>query len=135
MTTPRKHNIHPLGILRPASKHKQHELKINLVGDKGQWTTTLNLDTRPEAKPQFLIVKIGLPLRRPTGEMKQLANAQSEFTIRIMGPMADATIVNLSPLPIQDWMPTMFAEFAQNPAALAVLCSHGRVSVTLHGGD
>jgi hypothetical protein len=131
----KKYESRPLGLIRPATTHDKHELRIILTSDKNQWRSTLTLDTRQNAKAQFLIFKIEAPLRRPTGEMKQITNTQSEFLVRIQGPAAMASIMNLSPLPIKEWMQTMFSTFAQSQAAIAVLCTHGRVSVTLHGGD
>jgi hypothetical protein len=38
-------------------------------------------------------------------------------------------------MPLQDWMATMFLIFAQAKAAIGILVTHGRISITLHEGD
>lgn len=135
MTESRKHDTHPLGILRPESKFQCHELTIILVGNDGQWSSALDLKTGNDAPSQLVIFKIDSPVKKPTGEMKQISNTQSEFVVRLAGPTTMATVLNLSKLPLKDWMPVMFSTFAQCPAAIAVLVVRGRVSVTLHEGD
>lgn len=135
MTQPRKHDANPLGILRPESKFKYHELTIVLAGNDGQWSSTLDLKTGTDAPPQFVIFKIDSPVKKPTGEMRQTSDTQSEFVVRLAGPTTMAVVRNLSKLPLKDWMPIMFSTFAQCPAAIAVLVVRGRVSVTLHEGD
>lgn len=67
--------------------------------------------------------------------MMQLSETQSEFTVPLQGPALPATLKDLSTMPLQDWMAIMFVSFAEAKAAIGILVTHGRVSVTLHEGD
>ena|ERR1017187_6294873 len=120
----------PIGRCCPLFKQDTHELKIMLVGHDGQWSTTLELDTRKESAAQFLIFE--LPTKA-TGEMRQVSNTASEFLVHLAGATAPAKLTNLSITSKKYWMLTMFRTFAKGPA-IAVLVKNRRVSVTMQEG-
>lgn len=120
-----------IGVCRPLYKQDKHELTIVLIGDDGQWSNTLDLDTRETSSAQFWVYQ--LPVKARTGEMKQSSNTSSEFMVRLAGDTAPAKLTNLSNLPKKQWMIAMFKMFARGPA-VAVLVKDCRVSVTMHEG-
>jgi hypothetical protein len=130
MTENTNRKTQQIGRCRPLYKQDAHELKITLVGHDGQWSTTLELDTRKESPAQFLIFE--LPTKA-TGEMRQVSNTASEFLVHLAGATAPAKVTILSNKPKTQWMLTMFQTFAKGPG-IAVLVKDCRVSVTMHEG-
>ena len=125
-----------MGIFRPQPKHDHHTLKIILKSADGisDWATTLELETKLTSPPKIIILE--LPSKaEPGGEMRQVSNTRSEFTVNLIGDASPATLTDLSHLPLQDWMATMFSKFANCRAAIGVLVTSGRVSVTMHTGE
>ena len=130
-------NTEQLGIFRPEIKPQPQEVKIVLKSKDGNsnWTTTLDLETGPNTPPKMLILELPSRANQPTGEMRQISNAQSEFTVDLVGAASPATLTDLSATPRQNWMATMFTKFASCPAAIAVLVTRGTISVTLHSEE
>jgi hypothetical protein len=127
---------HPtLALCRPQSQYTNHELTIVLAGDNGQWTTTLDLDTRVDAPSRLLVFELPTAVQKSTGQMRQTCPTQSEFAVKLTGPPHPATPVDLSSLPLSEWMSTLLLKFAQCPSAIGVLVTRGQVSVTLNEGD
>jgi len=131
----RNYKIQPLALCRPQSPYTNHELTIVLAGDDGRWTTTLDLDTRMDAPPKLLVFELPTAVQKTTGQMRQIGPTRSEFKVKLAGPSHPATIVDLSSLPMAEWMRTLFLKFAQCPSAVGVLVIRGQVSVTLNEGD
>jgi len=126
----------PLGSAQPENKHAQHELKITLRGNDGSsWSTEFQFDTRSAAPRRFIILELPGKVKNPTGQMIQLSETRSEFVVDLLGPASPATIKDLSAMPLKDWMATLYISFAETQSAVGVLVTHGRVSVTLHGGE
>jgi hypothetical protein len=131
----RNYKIQPLALCRPQSQYTNHELTIVLEGDDGRWTTKLDLDTRTDAPPRLLVFELPTAVQKTTGQMRQIGPTRSEFKLKLAGPSHPATIIDLSSLPMAEWMPTLFLKFAQCPSAVGVLVIRGQVSVTLNEGD
>ena len=125
-----------MGIFRPQPKHAKHELKIVLKSADGlsDWAMTLDLETTLTSPPKIIVLE--LPCKaEPSGVMKQVSNTCSEFTVELIGDASPATLCDLSHIPLNDWMHTMFSKFAECPAAIGVLVTSGKISVTLHSGE
>jgi len=120
-------NTEQLGIFRPEIKPQHQEVKIVLKSK--------DLETGPNTPPKMLILELPSRANQPTGEMRQISNAQSEFTVDLVGAASPATLTDLSATPRQNWMATMFTKFASCPAAIAVLVTRGTISVTLHSEE
>jgi hypothetical protein len=131
----RNYKIQPLALCRPQSQYTNQELMIVLEGDDGRWTTKLDLDTRTDAPPKLLVFELPTAVQKSTGQMRQIGPTRSEFTVKLAGPSHPVTLVDLSSLPMAEWMRTLFLKFAQCPSAVGVLVIRGQVSVTLHEGD
>ena len=126
-----------MGIFRPEIKPQRHEIKIVLKSEDGNsnWMTTLELETGPNTPPKMLILELPSRANQPTGEMRQISNNQSEFTVDLVGDASPAALTDLSGTPLQNWMATMFSKFASCPAAIGVLVTRGTISVTLHSEE
>ena len=122
-----------IGVCHPHSHHASHELTIVLVGDDGQWSTTIDANTKSDAASQFWIIELPAKARKPGGEMHLISNMATEFVVRLVGGTGPAKIKNLSNTPQKIWMVTMLKTFAKTPA-IGVLVSRGHMSVTLHEG-
>jgi len=122
-----------IGVCRPQSLHDSHELTIVLVGDDGQWSTTIDANTKSDAPSQFWVIELPAKARKPGGEMHLISNMETEFVVRLAGSTSPAVVRNLSNTPQKSWMIAMFQAFAKTPA-IGVLVSRGRMSVTLHEG-
>jgi hypothetical protein len=122
-----------IGVCHPHSRHASHELTITLVGDDGQWSTTIDANTKSDAPSQFWIIELPAKARKPGGEMHQISNMETEFVVRLIGSTGPAIIRNLTNSPQKNWMVTMFKTFAKIPA-IGVLVSRGHMSVTLFEG-
>ena len=129
----KNHQTQQIGVWRPLYSQDTHALTIVLVGDDGQWSTTLDLDTRKDSPAQFLIYELPGQVRKPTGEMKQINNTASAFYVRLAGATAPVKLTDLSATSQKQWMFKMFKTFAKGPG-IAVLVKDCRVSVTLHEG-
>ena len=126
-----------MGIFSPQPKHDHHELKILLKSADGlsDWATTLELKTALTSPPKIIILELPCRAKQPTGEMRQISNTQSEFTVHLDGAAAPATLCDLSGIPLKHWMRTMFSRFAECPAAICVLVTSGKISLTFHPGE
>ena len=82
-----------------------------------------------------MILELPAKVKNPTGQMVQLSDARSEFVVDLLAPASPATLKDLSAMPLKDWMATLLISFAETQASIGVLVTHGRVSVTLHGGE
>jgi hypothetical protein len=122
-----------IGVCHPQSLHDSHELRIVLDGDDGQWSTTIDANTKSDAPSQFWIVELPAKARKPGGEMHLISNMATEFVVRLAGPTGPGTVRNLTNTPQKGWMIAMFQTFAST-SAIGVLVSRGQISVTLHEG-
>ena len=129
----KEHTTQQIGVCRPQSLHDSHELTIVLVGDDGQWSTTIDANTKSDAPSQFWLIELPAKAQKPGGEMRQISNLETEFVVRLAGPTGPAIVRNLSNTPQTNWMIAMFKTFARTPA-IGVLISRGHMSVTLHEG-
>ena len=126
----------PLGSAQPESKHVHHELQVILRGNDGSsWSTEFQFDTRSAAPRRFMILELPAKVKNPTGQMVQLSDARSEFVVDLLAPASAATLKDLSAMPLKEWMATLLISFAETQASIGILVTHGRVSVTLHGGE
>lgn len=135
MKQDRNHESVALGICRHLTQHEVHELNLVIRGKDGEWTKTLNLNLRPAAPAQFWIYELSAAVKKSTEQMKQLSSTHSEFSVGLQGASSPVKVTDLSGQPTSEWMISMFKIFARCQAAIAILVSHGRVSVTLHQGD
>jgi len=126
-----------MGIFRPQPKHDHHELKILLKSTDGlsDWATTLELKTALTSPPKIIILELPCRAKQPTGEMRQISNTQSKFTVHLDGDASPATLCDLSAVPLKHWMRTMFSKFAECPAAICILVTSGKISLTFHPGE
>ena len=125
-----------MGIFRPQPKHERHTIKIVLKSHDGlsDWATTLDLETKLNMPPTFLILE--LPCRaKPGAEMRQISNTHSEFNVDLEGNASPATLCDLSHIPLKNWMSTLFTKFGDCHAAIGVVVTSGKISVTLHPGE
>ena len=125
-----------MGVFRPQPKHHHHQVRIILKSKDGSsdWAMTLELETTLTSPRKIIILE--LPCKaKPDGQMKQISNTRSEFTVDLIGDASPATLCDLSHIPLKDWMATMFSKFANCHAAIGVLVTSGRISVTLHSGE
>jgi hypothetical protein len=127
-----EHTTQQIGVCRPHSLHDSHELRIVLAGDDGQWSTTIDANTKSDAPAQFWLIELPAT-RKAGGEMHQISNMETEFVVRLAGSTGPAIVRNLTNTPQTNWMVTMFKTFARTPA-IGVLISRGQMSVTLHEG-
>ena len=126
----------PLGSAQPESKHVHHELQVILRGNDGSsWSTEFQFDTTAAAPRRFVILELPGKVKNPTGQMIQLSDARSEFVVDLLAPASAATLKDLSAMPLKEWMATLLISFAETQASIGILVTHGRVSVTLHGGE
>jgi hypothetical protein len=135
MKKERNHESMALGICRQLSQHEVHALTLIVNGDDGQWTKTLDLNLRPNAAAQFMIFELPGEVVKPSGEMRKLNDTHSQFAVRVSGSSTPTCVIDLAGAPPCDWMVKMFQTFARCRAAIALLVTFGRVSVTLHEGD
>ena len=131
------YQIQPLGNLQPENKHPRHHLLVRLKGSDGSsWSKEFELDITPASPRRFLILQLQSKAEKSTGQIVQLSNTQSEFSLRLRGPASPATIKDLSSMPIEHWMATLHACFVEAKAVVGILVtSHGRISVALHEGE
>ena len=122
-----------IGVCRPQPLYDSHELTITLLGDDGQWATTIDANTKSDAPSQFWIIELPGKARKPGGEMHLISNMETEFVVRLIGSTGPAIVRNLSNTSQKSWMIAMFKTFARTPA-IGVLVSRGQMSVTLHEG-
>ena len=133
MNKANQHTTQQIGVCHPQSLHDSHELTIMLVGDDGQWSTTIDANTKSDAPSQFWILELPGKARKPGGEMHLISSVETEFVVRLTGSTGPANVRNLTNTPQKSWMVTMFETFAKTPA-IGVLVSRGHMSVTLHEG-
>jgi hypothetical protein len=130
------HQSQPLGNIQPENKHTHHQLTIILTGNDGStWSTEFHLDTKLEAPRRFLILAIQGKVQKPAGNMVQVSETKSEFTVQLRGSASPAVLRDLSATPLKDWIPTLLISFAESQAAIGILVNRGRVSVTLNEGE
>lgn len=131
------HLTQPLGNVHPENKHPRHNLQVILRGDDGSiWSTGFDLDTKPTSPRRFLVLELQTRAEKSSGQMVQLSDTQSEFSVRLRGPASPATIKDLSAQPIKNWMAILYACFAEAEAVVGILVTNrGRVSVALHEGE
>jgi len=131
------HLTQPLGSMHPENRHPRHHLELILRGEDGSiWSTGFDLDTKPTSPRRFLVLELQTKAEKSTGQMVQLSDNQSEFSVRLRGPALPAKIKDLSSLPMKNWMATLYACFADAEAVVGILVSnHGRISVALHEGE
>jgi hypothetical protein len=120
----------PLGNVHPENKHPRHNLQVTLKGDDGSsWSTGFELDTKPASPRRFLILELQTRAEKSGGQMVQLSDTQSEFSVRLRGPTLPATIKDLSSLPIKNWVATLYTCFAEAEAVVGILITNrGRIA-------
>jgi hypothetical protein len=129
------HQTQPLGVIQPQGKNACHQLKIILKGqDQSTWSTEFTFDVTPSAPRRFLILELTARVGMPDAEMNQHSDTHSVLTVHLRGSAA-AQLKDLSAIPIQNWIATLYTCFAQVQASIGILVTHGRVSVILNGGD
>lgn len=130
------HQTQLLGVIQPKGKYPHHRLNVILEGpDESIWSTEFKFDLTPSAPRRFLILELPARVGKPDGDMNQYSETQSAFTVHLRGPVGAARLKDLSATPIHSWISTLFACFAQAPAAIGILVTHGQVSVILNGGE
>jgi hypothetical protein len=125
------------GVYRPEPKHDRHELKIFIkTKDKASdWNVTLDLETKKNSPPKFIILDLFGKVRPSTGEMRQTSNTQSEFTVELAGDASLATLYDLSHMNLKDWTRRIYSKLGERHAAILIVVMSGRISVTFHSGE
>jgi hypothetical protein len=125
-----------LSVLRPDSERSHHELHVILHGNDGStWSTSFDFDTAISSTRKMLILQLPAKVEQKGGDIVSVTDNKFEVTVQLQGPALPATLIDISAKPITDWMSSMFTCFAETGAAIGILVSGGRVSVTLNEGD